>query len=195
MEFTPDQTEKIKCFKWIEDEQEGTEAQPGIALAEDVIECAKAITSYVLETLDTSHYDGGRFVIPIPLTIHRLLQERYNAGWTDDSRAKIFELVRGVFSATVDADKSVLDDRINQIAMPSKAGDAALGMLQELAREREIDPSRIGVSSGQYRVKWAKLYDEPTVIAGDLTSSSSVHKQVVVEIEADNFQETGTRLL
>jgi hypothetical protein len=199
MEFTPDQKDKIKHFNWTEDEQEGTEAQPGIAIAEDVVECAKSIASYVLETLDTSHYDSGRFVISIPLGTHRLLQERYNPVWTDDSRAKIFELVRGVFSATVDADKDVLTDRINQIAMPSSAGSAALNMLKSHAKEHDLDQSRIGEAPGQYRVKWAKLYDEPTVMVGDMNSSTATHTQIVAEIEVDNFQEfetpIGTRLL
>jgi hypothetical protein len=181
MEFTEDQKEKIKNFKWVEDEEEGGEAQPGIAIAEDVIQCAKDIASYVLDSLNTSHFDGGRFVIPIPLETHRLLKERYNPTWTDDSRTKIFDLIRGVFSITMDTDRDALTDRINQVAMPSSADSAALGMLHQHAREYSLDPGRTGEAPVQYKVRWAKLYDEPTVTVGDMLA----HDQIVVEIEAD----------
>ena len=183
MKFTPDQKEKIKGFKWIEDEQEGTEAQPGIAIAEDVIECSKAIASYVLENIKTTHYNNGHFVISIPLDIHRLLRERYNSNWTDDSRVKIFDLIKGVFSITVDSEKEILEDRINEIVMPTTAREAALFMLREHAISQSLDPSTAGNAAGQYKVKWAKLYDEPTMVMGD----SVTQDQIVVEIEADNF--------
>ncbi len=185
MEFTPDQVGKIKSFKWVDAEQEGTEAQPGIAIAEDVIECAETIAAYVFENLSNSHYEHNRFVISIPLETHHLLKERYNPQWTDDSRCKIFDLIKGCFSLTVDADMSTLEKHINENVMPSTANAAALDMLTRHAEENNLDPGRTGEAAGQYKVKWAKLYDEPTVLVGDMESSSSAHDQIIVEIETD----------
>ena len=184
MDFTSDQREKIKNFKWVDDEQEGTEDQPGIAIAEDAVECAKAVITYVLENIKASHYDNGRFVIPIPLKTHRLLQERYNSAWTDESRVKIFEIIRGVFGLTVESEKEVLEDRINEIAMPTKASEETMTMLRKYASEHGLDQSRIGEAPGQYKVKWTKLYDEPTVVSGEAVDQ----EQIVVEIDTDGLK-------
>lgn len=177
MEFTPDQLEKIKNFKW-DDEEEGSESQPGIAIAEDVIDCAKSIASYVLENISAKHYENGRFVIPVPLELHRLLRERYNLEWTDDSRAKIFELVQGVFAVRMDADRGALIKRINEHAFPNAASP---GMVADWKKQGFENPNA-GKARKEYDVRWSKLYDEPSVsIMGP--SGEDMLDRIVVEIE------------
>lgn len=177
MEFTEDQLQKIKDFQW-DDEEEGSESQPGIAIAEDVIDCAKRIAKYVLDTVSAKHYERGRFVIPIPLELHRLLEERYNSEWTDDSRAKIFELIRGVFASTMDADRGPLTAHINETVFPNEATPT---MIADWKKQGFENPNA-GKARKEYEVRWSKLYDEPTVsILGP--SGDNAVDPIVVEIE------------
>lgn len=181
MEFTEDQLKKIRNFKW-NDEEEGAESQPGIAIAEDVIDCAKSISQYVLDNIGAQHYENGRFIIPIPLELHRLLCDRYSVEWTDDSRSKIFELIRGVFSTTMDADQGALTHRINNKVFPKQASESVIQKIQ--SQGYNID----GKARKEYEVRWAKLYDEPSMsmtvgMCGDDKYFDKSSHEIVVEIE------------
>ncbi|MFA5385920.1 MAG: hypothetical protein WC364_14905 [Eubacteriales bacterium] len=181
MEFTNKQIDMIKQFKWEENENEGIESQPGIALAEDVMECAQAVLDCVFKKINISFFEQNLFAIPIPLETHRLLQERYNPNWTDESRTKIFELIKGMFTLFFADQKTTLEKRLNDSILPCQATQQNIQAICSSLEEPSLHLlTRVG-KANRYTVKSAKLFDEPIVIADNIAE----YDRIIVEIEVE----------
>ena len=166
MEFSPDQVEKIRNFKWIDaDDPEGDAQQPGSHFAMEVLECAQKVCDYVLESISIDKFDENCFSIPVPLDIHSLLAERYNSQWTNASRTAVFDIVKAACIAQIEANQRLVEERV-EVVFPSKSTPEQKQAILQFVDRSCIDTQwEVGVIDKKYKLIWVRVYDEPVVNA------------------------------
>jgi hypothetical protein len=93
---------KVREFKWddAEDEIEGEILESSDV---SILDCANLLSDHLLSHINGDCFsemgaDGMRFVIPVDLSLHDLLQSRFDEKWELESRLNIFEEIRHVLS-------------------------------------------------------------------------------------------------
>ncbi len=165
MKLTPEQVQRIKSFPWKEEEEvEPDGPQPEYKFAEEVFECVDAIYAYIYANLKIKHLSTPTlFSIAIPAGVHRLLQEKYNPQWTDESRCIVFELIRGAVVISLDINRYDLEKLLEDIMNAKSDSVKSLSDEQRLAVGLPVS-TNIGRSQSSYVIEWSRLYDEPVCI-------------------------------
>lgn len=93
-------------FTWADDsveEEEGTEVYE--ASAEHIAACSEAVVNYVSANVQTCDFNttetGIEITLPIPVSAHAVLAERFNSRWTLDSRCMQIDKVRDILETII----------------------------------------------------------------------------------------------
>lgn len=166
MEFSSDQLEKIRNFKWVDDEPgEGEEEQPGSHFAGEVLDCAKKVCDFVLNGIAIEKFDENRFSIQIPFDIHPLLSERYNSQWSNASRTAVFDVVKAACITEIEAHQNIVEEKVRTIFPSQATTEQKEVILQYIESSYVQTKSEVGVIDKQYKLVWVRMYDEPVVNA------------------------------
>lgn len=160
-ELTDREKELLADFKW-DDVSESENPHPYFEMAEDINNCSEKIADYVIESLSLDQWHGEEFIeITVPVSVHPLLEDRFNLEYTDDSRFIVFDLIRARFRLSFDSIAYLLNERLNEL-LPEKNSELEAFFKQEMKRIDENDNKeyRTGAAT-KVKVKSIDLYDEP----------------------------------
>lgn len=181
--------------------------QPEYEICDKLISCAESVLSYVAENIKTEFYSGASFVVPIPLNLHALLSEKYNANYSDYSRDLTFEVIRHIFNSLANDQnyKQEITDKINSVmVVPSVVSSVSdwKTKCQEKENTEDIPSDRrifnhVDSNSTEndvpsLKVTWIEMFDNPSVdvqVINKSTGDTKKHQEggdIIVEIWFSN---------
>lgn len=162
MQFSEDQLKKIREFKWEDDvNYEGEEIDDiaGNQFAVNYFECAEEILKKSLDNLKIEHFEQTTATIPVPLSTHELLVEKYKK-YSESSKDLMFRMVQGCVLLLADETyKTLFEEKINKQLYVTDD-------VQFISEKPNI------------KVEWINLYDNPSLSVADNIFAS----EIVIEI-------------
>lgn len=94
----------VEKFAWDDTKEDTAEDfQPEFDSVTRISDCITVIAGYVSKNIKAEHAILGedevalKMYIPIDESLHPLLEDRYSALWTEESRLFVFEFIKGMF--------------------------------------------------------------------------------------------------
>lgn len=159
-QLTQKQQDMISNFKW-DTESDSDVNHPYFSFVEELSECVAEIIKYVLSNISSEYLTTDSSIeIPVPLSVHKLIADRYNKEFSEDSRYALFDIIRAVFRSKFEEIAFKLSDKINQ-AFPEKIAEVEQKCKEYIETEGLVVSDYGSRSLRKATVTAIDMHDEP----------------------------------
>lgn len=151
--LTEEQQSLVDNFQWVEEDEECTSTTmlPADDAATDILICVESVAEHLMKSVSPEHYTSGVFSIPIDPSLHRVFENRYNMDYNEESRLRVFKLVKYALEGTLMNDpykeqvEHAFDDVLKSRDSVCKIKEAKLHEEPPFVMDGEVTPASLSI--------------------------------------------------